>query len=389
MSSSQHDRLHALCTDRLDRLEQQQLRRQLPHATPGHQEDKPFLSFASNNYLGLADHPDVVAAGQQALQQWGVGAEASRLVTGNTWAHTQLEQTLAALKGQEQALVFSSGYAANVGVITALAGPRDHVLADRLSHASLIDGCRQAHARLRLYPHNDLKRLKEMLEDVPSRGQTFIVTDGVFSMDGEMAPIPDLVALAEQHKATLVVDDAHGTGVVGPEGKGSVAFFDMEDQVAVQIGTLSKALGAQGGFVAGSQALIDLLVNKARSFIYSTGLSPAVAAAAHKALDIAREETGRRERLQEHLQYLRASLKQIGYTVRGTAPAPMIAVHIGDPGRALALAQELKAQGILAPAIRPPTVPEGTSRIRLAPMATHTREDLERLCKVLPSYHQL
>lgn len=372
----------------LEKLEGEQLRRGLTvseGAVQPQSGQNGHVNMASNNYLGLAHDERVVAAAQRAAEQWGVGAGASRLLTGTTQAHAELEEALAAYKGTERALVFSSGYAANVGVLSALAGPRDHIFADRLNHASLIDGCRLTRAHMRVFRHGDLEHLEHLLQKAPERGQRLIVTDGVFSMDGELAPLPALVELAEQYEALLVVDDAHGTGVVGPEGRGSIAHFGLEDHVPVQVGTLSKALGAQGGFVAGSEALIDLLVNKARSFIYSTGIAPPVVAAAHEALRIAREEDERRTLLQRLLAMLRDGLTGRGYDVMGKAPAPMMAVRVGDPEAALALAQQLEASGIRAPAIRPPTVPEGTSRLRLAPMATHSLQAVKRVIAAFPN----
>lgn len=376
---------NALSPDRdwqqaLDRLDARDLRRTLRlSAAPGERNEET-INMASNNYLGLAGDPRVVEAAQEALRRWGVGAGASRLVTGHLPPHAALEEQLAAYKQAERALVFTSGYAANVGVLTALAGPRDFIFLDRLSHASLIDGARQARATTRLYRHADLDHLEHLLETIPdARGQRLIVTDGVFSMDGDLAPLPGLVELAERYDALLVVDDAHATGVVGPEGRGTPAYFGLDDRVPVRIGTLSKAIGVQGGFVVGSQALIALLVNKARAFIYSTGIAPALAAAAQKALAIARTDADRRDRLQQHLHALREGLRQKGYTVLGDAPAPMLAVQLGDPADTLAQAERLETAGIRAPAIRPPTVPEGTSRIRLAPIATHTDRDIQRV----------
>lgn len=373
--------------DELENLGEMQLRRRLSvceaPAAPRVERDG-LLNMASNNYLGLADDERVVAAAHETMKALGVGAGASRLVTGHAPAHAALEEALADYKGTDSALVFSSGYAANVGVLSALAGPRDHIFADRLNHASLIDGCRLTRAQLRVYRHGDLDHLEDMLSKASERGDRFIVTDGVFSMDGDLAPLPALVRMAEAYEAVLIVDDAHGTGVVGPEGRGTVAHYGLEGHVPVQLGTLSKALGAQGGFAAGSRTLIDLLVNKARSFIYSTGIAPAIAAAARRALQIARTEPARRMRLQRHLALLRDGLDRRGYEVMGSAPAPMIAVQLGDPETALVQSERLREAGVLAPAIRPPTVPEGTSRIRLAPMATHTPDDITRVLAAFP-----
>lgn len=350
--------------------------------------DDPAIDLASNDYLGLARDERLAEAAAEAARREGVGAGASRLVTGNRPAHEALEETIAAYKGAERALLFSSGYAANVGVLTALAGPRDRIYADRLSHASLIDGARQSGARFRMYRHGDLEHLRTMMaadgvED-GGRGTAYVLTDGVFSMDGDLAPLPELAELAEEVGAVLVVDDAHGTGVVGPEGRGTVAHFGLEERVPVRVATLSKALGAQGGVVLGEAPLIELLVNRARSFIYSTGIAPPVAAAAREAVDLARGGDDRRRRLREHLQILREGCEARGYRVLGADPAPMIAVVVGAPEPTLRLAERLAEAGVRAPAIRPPTVPEGTSRIRLAPKATHERSAIEHALEAFP-----
>lgn len=379
-------------SEQLDRLGEQQLRRHLHVREAALPDDAPhsrsersdLLNLASNNYLGLADDPRVVAAAHHALDRWGVGAGASRLVTGHTAAHAELEEALARFKGAEAALVFSSGYAANVGVLTALAGPRDTLFLDRLNHASLFDGARLTHGTVRVYRHADLDHLEHLLQQTDGRGQCLVITDGVFSMDGTLAPLPGLLELCEHYEALLVVDDAHATGVVGPDGRGTAAHFGVEDRVPVRVGTLSKALGAQGGFVAGSQELIDVLVNRSRAFIYSTGLAPAVAAAAREALRIAASEPARRERLHRHLRTLHDGLTAKGYRIVGAEPGPLRGVVLGVPERALEQAERLEADGILAPAIRPPTVPDGTARIRLAPMATHTDGDIQRVVDAFP-----
>lgn len=379
---------------RLEQLEEKALRRRLKTYPAVAEGDAPVrngaprpaagageatINLASNDYLGLAVDERVIAAARQALGRWGVGAGASRLITGHRRPHEQLEEALAAFKGAERALVFSSGYAANVGVLTALAGPRDHLFLDRLNHASLYDGARLTHGQVRIYRHSEPEHLEELLQRAPARGKRFIVTDGVFSMDGELAPLPALVELAERYEALLVVDDAHGTGVVGPGGRGTAAHFGLQDDVPVRIGTLSKALGAQGGFVVGSEALISVLVNDARAFVYSTGLAPALAAAAQEALRIVRGAPERRRRLQRHLSTLRTGLRERGYDLFGSAPAPLLAVRLGTPAAALEHAERLGEAGITAPAIRPPTVPEGTSRIRLAPRASHSEEAMQRI----------
>jgi 8-amino-7-oxononanoate synthase len=366
----------------LDALEAQGLGRRLKSqataALPAvERAGRRLVNLASNNYLGLAADPRLVAAAHAGLDAWGVGAGASRLVTGDFEIHRALEAALADLKGAEAALAFTSGYAANVGVLTALAGPRDRIFADALNHASLIDGCRQSRAVVRRYEHRDADHLEELLRGAPARGQRFIVTDSVFSMDGDLAPLPELAALAERWGAALVVDDAHGTGVLGPEGRGAVHHFGIEGRVPVQVGTLSKALGAQGGFVAGSRVLVDLVLHRARSFVYSTGMAPVLAAAALAGVGIARAEGWRREKQRGHLARLRSGLREIGFAVVGEDVAPLLAVIVGAPDAALRLSAGLEESGVLAPAIRPPTVPSGTSRLRLAPMATHSAEQIE------------
>lgn len=342
-------------------------------------DGRRLIHMASNNYLGLATDPRVVAAARRALEGWGAGAGAAPLVAGHGEWHARLEAELADYKGTEAALVFASGYAANVGVLAALAGPRDTIFADALVHASLVDGARASGARLRFYRHGDPDHLEAMLRRSAGRGRRLVVTDGVFSMDGDLAPLPALVELAERYDALLVVDDAHGTGVVGPEGRGTVHRFGLAGRVPVQVGTLSKALGAQGGFVAGSRRLIRWLWHRARAWVYSTALAPVLAAAALEALRLARAEDWRRQRLRRHGARLRSGLRSLGYRVLGDAEAPMTAVVVGEPEAAAALAARLEEQGVLAPAIRPPTVPAGTSRIRLAPMATHTDDQIEHV----------
>jgi 8-amino-7-oxononanoate synthase len=352
------------------------LRRHLPNPAslaPG------TIDCGSNDYLGLSRHPLVVAAAHAALDEYGSGATASRLLRGNRAIHEELEADLARLKGTEAALVFSSGYAANLGLLSAVCDRDDTVLCDRLDHASLIDGARLSRASLRFFAHGDVDHLERQLGRVRSSGHTFVVTDGVFSMDGLLAPLPALREVTDRHGATLVVDDAHATGVVGVNGAGTLSHFDMEAGGVIQVGTLSKALGAQGGYVAGSKELIDLLVQRARAFIYSTGLGPSAAAAARVALQVVVDEPVWRERLHRNLEMLRSGLEEANKQLYGLAPAPMCAVHVGSARDASRVASELEQRGIIAPAIRPPTVPDGTSRIRLAPTAGLNGEDVERV----------
>lgn len=359
--------------DRLRREEDQGLRRRLP--APSGDE---AVDFASNDYLGLRRDPRVVAAAHRALDAAGVGAGASRLLGGNAEAHVDLERELASLKGTEAALVFSSGYAANLGLLTAICEPEDVILCDRLDHASLVDGARLARAEVGFYHHGDVDHLRRQLARRTVKGRIWIATDGVFSMDGELAPLPELVAVAEEFDATLIVDDAHATGVVGPEGAGTVRHFGVDPARLVQMGTLSKALGSQGGFVAGAHDLVAWLVQRARSLIYSTGLAPVAAAAALESVRITRADDALRARRQQRFDRLRDGLLGQGWTVLGASPAPMLAVGVEGPEAALDLAQRLANRGVLAPAIRPPTVPRTACRLRLAPTAGQSEDSIDR-----------
>ncbi len=339
---------------------------------------RPALLFASNDYLGLANDPRVKAAAIRAVERYGAGAGASRLVSGDVALHRELESRLAALKRTDDAVVFGSGYLANVGAISALIGPGDAVYSDELNHASIIDGCRLSRAAVRVYRHRDVSHLEALLaEDAGRYRRRLIVTDAVFSMDGDLAPLPDLVALAERHGAMLMVDEAHATGVLGPRGAGAVERFGLEGRVPVLMGTLSKALGSVGGFVAGSRALVDFLRNRARGFIFTTALPPAAAGAALAALDIVEREPWRRARTLDLAQRLARGLEAMGYRVLPTESA-VVPVVVGAAGDAVALAEALLRRGVFCPAIRPPTVPEGQSRLRVTPMATHTDEHIER-----------
>jgi len=347
------------------------------------------LVFAANNYLGLANDERVVEAAQRAADVVGTGAGASRLVTGDTMVHRDLEARIADAKHAERALAFSSGYAANVGTIAAL--DPDVVFSDALNHASIVDGCRLADADVVVYDHCDPKDLRERMdrrrsgpaatdEAMMANGGTsteaeswLVVTDSVFSMDGTIAPLESLADVAESAGAWLMVDEAHATGCF-VDGGGIVQRDGLEDRVQIQLGTLSKALASQGGYIAGSNELVEYLVNEARSFVFSTGLAPSAAAAAGEALHLART-TDRRARLWRNVDKLRECLEDVGLEVAGESQ--ILPVHVGDRADALALSEALRDRGIVAPAIRPPTVPAGTSRIRVAPMATHSAPELE------------
>lgn len=364
-------------------------RRLVPHGpvTPGRLEidGRVLVNFGSNDYLGLAADPRVVAAAAHAAEVYGWGAGASPLVTGWSAPHHELAADLAQFERAEAVALFPSGFAANLGTIAALVGPGDAVYVDRLDHACLIDGARLARARVRVYPHNHTSRLESLLERDRGRfRRVLIATDGVFSMDGDLARLADLADLADRFDAMLLVDEAHGTGVFGPDGRGAAAACGVAERVHVRVGTLSKALGSAGGFVAGSRRLVDWLIDRARPLIYSTALPPAAAAAAREALAIARAEPGRRTRLQAMGQTLRHSLTAAGLDV-GPSAGPIVPVLLGEPDRAVALADRLRDHGLLVPAIRPPTVPEDTSRLRISLTAALDEADLTRLIGVLVS----
>lgn len=333
--------------------------------------------FAANNYLGLADDSRVQRAAELGARSVGTGAGASRLVTGDTHLHRGLERDLAACKETDRALLFSSGYAANVGTIDALAP--DVVFSDELNHASIIDGCRVGATETVVYDHCDPDDLRTKMDARAADGEQderwLVVTDTVFSMDGDIAPLAALCTVSEEYGAWLMVDEAHATGVYGTDGGGGVQREGLSDRVDIQLGTLSKALASQGGYVAGDETVIEYLLNAARSFVFSTGLSPPAVAAARESLRIARE-TDRADRLWKNVAALRDGLEGMGYEVWGETH--ILPVVVGDRIGALELADRLRERGVVVPAIRPPTVPDGTSRLRVTPMATHTDEDVRR-----------
>ena len=340
-------------------------------------EGQEVLLFSSNNYLGLANHPALKQAAQEAIAQYGCGSGASRLISGSMAVHHELEHRLAILKKTETALVFPTGYHANIGVLSALMGPGDTILSDSLNHASIIDGCRLSRADTRVYRHADTEHLSELLKACPATGQRLIVTDSVFSMDGDLAPLTEIVSLAQQYDAWVMVDEAHATGVFGPYGSGLVEELGLTGRVDIQMGTLGKALGCVGAFVAGSHELIDWLVNRARSFIYTTAIPPAVAASVLAALDIVEREPERRQQLWSNARVLADGLRSLGYTL-GAAHSQILPVIIGEARETMTVAAAILQRGVFAHGIRPPTVPEGTSRIRVTPMATHTQDHLSR-----------
>ncbi|MHB1036851.1 MAG: 8-amino-7-oxononanoate synthase [Pirellulales bacterium] len=344
-------------------------------------DGREFINFGSNDYLSLAADPRLAEAAARAAREEGWGSGASPLVTGHGQSHQRLEERLAEFEGTEAALVFSSGYAANVGTLAALVGQGDVVFTDRKNHASLLDGCRLSRADVRTYRHGDWQGLTDLLARDRHR-RRLIVTDGLFSMDGDLAPLAELADLAERHAAMLMVDEAHATGVFGPWGRGVAEHLGVDHCVHVRVGTLSKALGCAGGFVAGSRSLIEWLVNRARSYVFSTAGPPANSAAAMAALDIVRDEPMRRQELLARAGELRGRLIRQGWNL-GKSASQIIPVFVGDAARAMRLAGQLREQGLLVPGIRPPTVPEGEACLRISLTWSHRPEMLAQLEEAL------
>ena len=337
---------------------------------------RDVLLFASNDYLGLAGHAEVVAASVDATNAYGAGSGAARLVSGSLPPHQQLEEALAKFKHTEAALTFGSGYLANVGAIPALIGRGGLIVADRLCHASLIDGCRLSGADLRIYRHNDMKHLAGLLAKRRSGRRTLIVTDGVFSMDGDLAPLPELASLAQSYEADLYVDDAHGTGVMGAHGRGTIEYYGLEARIPLHMGTLGKALGSSGAFIAGPAQSIQYLLHRCRSFMFATSPTPGSAAAAVAALQIVQREPERRRRLWDNRERLFTGLQRLGFRLAPTV-SPIIPIVIGRAETAVQFAEELLLNDVFAPAVRPPTVPPGTSRIRVTVTSEHTEAHID------------
>jgi 8-amino-7-oxononanoate synthase len=372
--------------DRLEELRDRGLYRRL-RLIEGRQgprvtfDGRDVLLLCSNDYLGLAAHPRVRGAAAEAAMRWGAGAGASRLISGNMQPHGRLERRIAAFKGYESALLFGSGYLANTGTIAALAGRDEVVFSDELNHASIIDGCRLSRAETFVYRHGDVDHLSWGLRKAGERA-ALIVTDGVFSMDGDVAPLMDLVALARRNGCRLMVDEAHATGALGPGGRGSVAAAGLSGEVDVMIGTLGKALGSYGAYACASQETTDYLLNTARSFVFSTAPPPPVAAAAMAALEVLESQPERVDKLVANAATLRRSLAAEGLAV-GASDAQIVPVEVGGAAPTMALCERILEQGVFAQGIRPPTVPEGSSRLRFTVMSTHRREELERAAKIV------
>lgn len=360
-------------------LLRQRFARQGPQGPRIAVDGREYLAFCSNDYLGLANHPRIVKAAVEAAERHGVGQGASHLLSGHSVVHERLESALAQFVRMPRALHFSSGYQANIGAIGALAGPEDTVFSDALNHASLIDGARLSRARVVRYPHLDLGFLDEALDSSTGGGKV-VVTDAVFSMDGDIAPVAALLELCERHDALLLLDDAHGFGVLGAQGRGTPAHFELSSPRIVYVGTLGKAAGVSGAFVAGTQEVVETVLQRARTYIYTTAAPAMLAAAVEASLELIRTEEWRRERLRSLVASLKRALPGIGLKPSDTPIQPLV---LGANAAALHAAVNLRERGILVPAIRPPTVPEGTARLRISLSAAHDEQDVSRLAAVL------
>jgi glycine C-acetyltransferase/8-amino-7-oxononanoate synthase len=343
-------------------------------------DGREVINFSSNNYLGIANHPALAAAAKDAIDRYGCGSGASRLISGNMTLHEELEAKLAEFKGTEGALVFNSGFQANTGILSTLVGEGDMILSDALNHASIIDGCRLSRAKTEIYRHCDLDQLETLLKDALGGARKLVVTETIFSMDGDQAPLVDIVELAEKYGAMVMVDEAHATGIFGANGAGVVAQLGLTERVPIQMGTLGKALGGFGAYVAGSRSLRDLLINRCRSFIFTTALPPSVMATALAAIDLVKREPERREALWANCRQMKEGLTEIGYQL-GPSASPILPLIVGDASKCMEFSERLLQRGVFAQGIRPPTVPPGTSRLRITLMATHTREHIDRALK--------
>jgi 8-amino-7-oxononanoate synthase len=338
-------------------------------------EGREVVLLSSNNYLGLADHPALQEAALQALERYGCGAGASRSISGTMEPHRELEERIARFKRCEAALLFSTGYMANIGLLTTLVDEGDLILSDELNHASIVDGCRLSRAETWVYRHRDMDHLEELLKRSTHR-RRLVVTDGVFSMEGDLAPLTAIRKLADRYGVLVMVDDAHATGVLGERGRGTAEYFDLMGRIEIQMGTLGKALGGFGAYVAGSRNLIDYLINRCRTFMYTTALPPAIAAMGLAALNIVEREPQRRARLWDNTEYFTEGLEKLGFNT-GRSETPICPIRIGTNFLTMEADRRLMARGVFVQGIRPPTVPPHSSRLRATLMATHTEEDLK------------
>jgi glycine C-acetyltransferase len=341
-------------------------------------DGKQVINLASNNYLGLTTHPKLREAALEAIRKFGVGSGAVRTISGTMSIHMQLEERIAAFKNVEACVVFQSGFAANAGTVSAILTPEDHIVSDELNHASIIDGCRLSRAKIHVFPHKDAAAAEKILGDLDSvPGRKLLVTDGVFSMDGDIGALPGLTEAAERHGAMMMVDDAHSSGVLGRNGRGTIDHFGLDGRVHIQVGTLSKAIGVLGGYVCGSRDLIEFLYHRARPFLFSTSHPPAVAAACLAAFDVLEEEPERIEQLWDNTRYFKAGLKSAGFNT-GLSETPITPVIVGDAALAHQLSRELFEEGVLATGIGFPTVAKGKARVRTIVASTHTKAELDR-----------
>ena len=380
--------LDAFLSEELDALRQKHLFRslrvlegqQLPEARfDGHS----VINLSSNNYLGLNTHRRLVDAAKQATETFGVGSGAVRTIAGTMQIHMELEEAIARFKHVEASVVFQSGFTANAGTVSSILGKGDLIISDELNHASIIDGCRLSRAEIRVFPHKDMNRLEEILKETTNfPGKKLLITDGVFSMDGDIAPLPALVELGERYDAIVMVDDAHSSGVLGRNGRGTVDHFNLHGRVDIQVGTLSKAIGSLGGYVCGSRKLIDFLYHRARPFLFSTSHPPSVAASCLVAFQVLQEEPEWIERLWENTRFFKASLERMGFNT-GQSETPITPIIVGKGDLAMRFSDELFANGVFAQGIGFPTVPESRSRVRTIVTATHTKSQLQRALDVM------
>lgn len=345
-------------------------------------DGRQVINLASNNYLGLTTHPKLREAAVAAVERFGVGSGAVRTISGTMSLHMQLEERIADFKKVEACVVFQSGFAANAGTVSAILTPEDHIISDELNHASIIDGCRLSRAKIHVFPHKDVAAAEKILSELDSAtGRKLLITDGVFSMDGDIGALPGLTDAAEKHGAIMMVDDAHSSGVLGRNGRGTIDHFGLHGRVQIQVGTLSKAIGVLGGYVCGSRDLIEFLYHRARPFLFSTSHPPAVAAACLAAFDVLEQEPERIDMLWDNTRYFKKGLTEAGFHT-GISETPITPVIVGDAAKAHELSRELFAEGVLATGIGFPTVPKGKARVRTIVTATHTREELDQALEV-------
>jgi glycine C-acetyltransferase len=346
-------------------------------------DGREVINLASNNYLGLADHPKLVEAAIAATRKFGAGSGAVRTISGTMSIHMELERRIAQFKNTEACVVFQSGFAANAGTVSAILTPEDHIISDSLNHASIIDGCRLSKAKIHVFQHKDTAMARKILDDLSgAAGRKLLITDGVFSMDGDIGPLPALVEIAESHGAIMMIDDAHSSGVLGKNGRGTVDHFGLHGRVDIQVGTLSKAIGVLGGYVCGRRDLIEYLYHRARPFLFSTSHPPGVAAACLAAFDILENEPERIEQLWDNTRYFKAALQSAGFNT-GQSETPITPIMVGEAKMAHAFSAALFENGLFATGIGFPTVPEGKARVRTIVTATHTREMLDRAAEIL------